>query len=80
MTATVMLDPVNQSCRPSACFSVLTVLSSALEYEEVAEVGVDFQSDALATDVRVDRDRQDVGVVGEHRQCRPPKRPQSSPE
>ena len=26
MTATVMLDPVNQSCRPSACFSVLTVL------------------------------------------------------
>ena len=26
MTATVMLDPVNQSCRPSACFSVLAVL------------------------------------------------------
>ena len=26
MTATVMLDPVNQSCRPSACFGAPTVL------------------------------------------------------
>ena len=26
MTATVMFDPVNESCRPSACLSVLTVL------------------------------------------------------
>src|SRR5688572_5830158 len=28
MTATVMLDPLNQSCRPSACLSVLTVPQS----------------------------------------------------